>query len=677
VSVAQGASGSSTMTVTPSNGFTGTVTYSASGLPSGVTSSFSGNTLTLTASSTATTGGPTTATITGMSGSLSHTTTVGVTVTAAVVPPNFSLSAVPSSVSIIQGASGSSTMTVTPSNGFTGTVTYSASGLPSGVTASFSSNTLTLTASSTATTGGPTTVTITGMSGSLSHTTTVGVTVAAAVVPPNFSLSAVPSSVSITQGASSSSTMTVTPSNGFTGTVTYSASGLPSGVTSSYSGNTMTFTASSTATTGGPSTVTITGTSGSLSHTTTVGLTVSAATVTPNFSLSSSPSSVTVAPGSSGSTTITITPTGSFNDSTVRFSPPGLPTGLSATFGAISSTGTSKLTISASSSAAPMTIGVTVTGTSGSLSHSTSVSVTVSAPVSSIALTAAPTALSFKYAGGSMPASQKLTVSDASEAMSFTASASGGSWLSVSPGSGTTSGSVMVSVNPSRMSTGTYTGSIQLSASGATGASVPVTLSVTSSTCTDDCGSGGGGGSTGTITAQPYVYDPNFSGAVTAVWIDRLGMLTNNQSTTHDPGLILSKNAGAPSGTLVGATIHNFTGSLTELGFDYRSGGQCTTTSPRFIVVTTDNITHVVGGCSKGTVTAAPMAGWNRVRFNLAETSQANPAITPGETVSSITLVLDVGPEAGAPAAGGLVVIDNIYINNTYAVPSTRFSTDN
>jgi hypothetical protein len=500
----------------------------------------------------------------------------------------------------------------------------------------------------------------------------------AAAATPDFSLAASPSSVSVAQGAIGSSTMTVTPSNGFTGTVTYSASGLPSGVTASFSGNTLTLTASSTATTGGPTAVTITGMSGSLSHTTMVNLTVSAAAVTPNFSLSASPSSVTVAPASSGSTTITITPTGSFNDSTVSFSPPGLPAGLSATFGAISSTGTSKLTISATSSAAPMTIGVTVTGTSGSLSHSTSVNITVSSSTTSSALTAAPTALSFKYAGGSLPASQKLTVSDASEAVSFSASASGGSWLSVSPGSGTTSGSVMVSVNPSRMSAGTYTGSIQLSASGATGASVPVTLSITSSTCSDDCGGGGGGGgSTGTITAQPYVYDPNSSGAVTAVWIDRLGMLTNNQSTTHDPGLILSKNAGAPSGTLAGATIHNFTGSLTELGFDYRSGGQCTMTSPRFIVVTTDNITHVVGGCSKGTVTAAPMAGWNRVRFNLAETSQANPAITPGETVSSITLVLDLGPEAGASAAGGLVVIDNIYINNTYAVPSTRFTTDN
>jgi len=175
--------------------------------------------------------------------------------------------------------------------------------------------------------------------------------------------------------------------------------------------------------------------------------------------------------------------------------------------------------------------------------------------------------------------------------------------------------------------------------------------------------------------AQPYTYDPNFSGTVASVWVDGLGMPTGNASGTRDPGLVLSKNGGAPSGTLAGATIHNFSGSLSELGFDYRSGGQCTMTSPRFIVVTTDNITHVVGGCSKGTVTAAPVAGWNRVRFNLAETSQANPAITPGETVSSITLVLDLGPEAGASAAGGLVVIDEIDINGTFAGPTTTTRT--
>ena len=96
--------------------------------------------------------------------------------------PDFSLSASPSSLTITQGSNGSSTITVTPQNSFTGTVTLVASGLPTGVTASFGTNpttatsTLTLTASSTATTG-MSTVTITGTSGSLSHTTTVALTV--------------------------------------------------------------------------------------------------------------------------------------------------------------------------------------------------------------------------------------------------------------------------------------------------------------------------------------------------------------------------------------------------------------------------------------------------------------------------------------------------------------------
>jgi hypothetical protein len=102
---------------------------------------------------------------------------------------------------------------------------------------------------------------------------------AAGGTTPNFSLSASPSSVSVTQGSTGSSTITVTKTGGFTGSVTLSNSTLPSGVTASYSTNpttstsTITFTASSTATTG-TSTITITGVSGTLSHTTTISLTI-------------------------------------------------------------------------------------------------------------------------------------------------------------------------------------------------------------------------------------------------------------------------------------------------------------------------------------------------------------------------------------------------------------------
>src|SRR5256884_7168452 len=126
-----------------------------------------------------------TVTITGTSGTLSHTTTLALTVNAAGGTPDFGLSASPSTLAITQGSKGSSTITVAPQNGFTGNVTLAASGLPNGVTASFSTNpttptsamsTLTLTASSTAATG-MSTVTITGTSGTLSHTTTLALTV--------------------------------------------------------------------------------------------------------------------------------------------------------------------------------------------------------------------------------------------------------------------------------------------------------------------------------------------------------------------------------------------------------------------------------------------------------------------------------------------------------------------
>lgn len=96
--------------------------------------------------------------------------------------PSFSLTAAPNSLSIARGSSGNSTITVNPFNGFSGSVTLAASGLPSGVTTTFnlnpttSTSTLTLAASAGAALG-TSTVTITGTSGSLTATTTLSLTV--------------------------------------------------------------------------------------------------------------------------------------------------------------------------------------------------------------------------------------------------------------------------------------------------------------------------------------------------------------------------------------------------------------------------------------------------------------------------------------------------------------------
>src|SRR5882762_1999959 len=196
----------------------------------------------------------------------------------------FLLSATPGSLTLVQGTSGSTTISFAPQGGFAGSVSLSASGLPSGVTASFNpsststSSVLTLSASNTAT-AGTATVTIPGTSGSLTNSTNLTLTVNGA---PDFALSAAPSSVSLTQGSSGASTITVTLQNGFTGSVSLAASGLPSGVNafltpSSTTGTSkLTLAASSTSAVGG-FTITITGASGNLTHTASVTLTVTAA----------------------------------------------------------------------------------------------------------------------------------------------------------------------------------------------------------------------------------------------------------------------------------------------------------------------------------------------------------------------------------------------------------------
>jgi hypothetical protein len=152
--------------------------------------------------------------------------------------PDFTVGASPSSLTILQGGNGTSTITVTSLSAFNSATTLSASGLPSGVTAAFVPNpvtppadgnttsTLTLTASGAATTG-TATVTITGTSGSLVHTTTITLT-----VNPDFTVSfTVPPAAN--PGQSTATTMSIAPLGGtFASKVTYTCSaGLPFGAT--------------------------------------------------------------------------------------------------------------------------------------------------------------------------------------------------------------------------------------------------------------------------------------------------------------------------------------------------------------------------------------------------------------------------------------------------------------
>jgi hypothetical protein len=112
-------------------------------------------------------------TVTGNGGGIQHNTTVTLVVT------NFAVSVSPGSQTITRGNSGTYTVTVTASQGFSGTVSLSVSGLPSKTTAAFNPTSVTNSGSSKLTVQvgrqaprGTSTLTITGTSGGLVQSTT-------------------------------------------------------------------------------------------------------------------------------------------------------------------------------------------------------------------------------------------------------------------------------------------------------------------------------------------------------------------------------------------------------------------------------------------------------------------------------------------------------------------------
>lgn len=311
-----------------------------------------------------------------------HTMTVGAPTS------DFSISASPSAQTVGQGNSITYTTSIGALNGFTGTVNLSVSGLPTGATASFSPTSVTGSANSTltisTTTTTPTgsyTLTLTGTSGALSHTTTVTLVVQG---PADFSISASPSSQTVTPGTNAAYTASINALNGFTGTVNLGVSGLPTGATASLSPTSVTGSGSSTlvvstatTTPAGTYTLIITGISGTLSHSNTVTLVVPGPA---DFSISANPDSQTITQGNNTSYTTSISALNGFTGA-VNLSVSGLPTGATESFSPtpVTGSGNSTLMVSTASSTPTGTYTLTITGTSGSLSHSTIVTLVVNA----------------------------------------------------------------------------------------------------------------------------------------------------------------------------------------------------------------------------------------------------------------------------------------------------------
>jgi serine protease AprX len=196
----------------------------------------------------------------------------------------------------------------------------------------------------------------------------------------DFSLGATPSSQSVTPGQGTSYGVTITPSGGFSAGVTLGVSGLPAGANGSFSPNPATSSSTLSVTTTGSTPagtypLTITGTGGGQTHTTSVTLVVQG-TSTADFVLTVTPDSRSVDRGRSTYYNVAITRVNGFTGA-VSLSVGGLPSMTTGTFSLNPATTKSKLTVKPKSTAARGTYTLTITGTNGSLSHAAPVTLVI------------------------------------------------------------------------------------------------------------------------------------------------------------------------------------------------------------------------------------------------------------------------------------------------------------
>ena len=152
------------------------------------------------------------------------------------------------------------------------------------------------------------------------------------------------------------------------------------------------------------------------------------------------------------------------------------------TLSAASGTGNGAIIVSAATNT--LTVGThsgTITiSAPGARNVSVPVTITVTAAPVPPTIGANPASLSFTaQQGGNIPAAQTLTISNTGGGTLTWTASENTAWLSLSPPSGTSHGTITVTAAPGSLTAGTYSATIGLGATGATTVRIPVTLTIT------------------------------------------------------------------------------------------------------------------------------------------------------------------------------------------------------
>ncbi len=495
--VSLGQSAVSTCTVTinqtaPSGGSRVTLASNNTSLtvPASVTVAAGATTATFSATAAASIASNQTATVTATLGVSSQTATISL-----VAPVLISgVSCSPSSL----GQSAVSTCTVTltqtaPAGGSSVTLASGNASLtvPASVTVASGATTATFSATAAASIASNQSATVTATLGASSQTATIalltGLQISGVVCnPTSLSQSAVATcTVTLTQSAPGGGSSVALGSNN-------TSLSVPASVTVAAGATTATFSATAAASIASNQNATVTATFGSTSQSATISLSapvlisalacnpaslghgaVSTCTVTLNQTAPAGGSAVTLASNSS-SLTVPASATVSAGAATATFSATAAAT--------IAGNQSATITATLGSSSRTATISLTVASTGGSGGGGSGGSGGSGGGQPSPTLTVTPSSLTFSAAPGNPPAGQTFSIASNTSGTTFnaTVATSGGSWLSVSPSSGTTNsqGTLTVNVNPTGLGQGTYTGAVNVVASSGASASVSVTLNV-------------------------------------------------------------------------------------------------------------------------------------------------------------------------------------------------------
>jgi len=246
-SIAARASVNYTVTVESMNGFELPVNLTVSGLPSGSTFTLSSNSVTPPENGTVTSiltigtqpttpGGRFTLTVTGDYKGFKHSATATLVISAAT---DFIMEVSPTSLTVLPGSYGTTTITVTSINNFNSMVVLTMSSLPSGVQPMFNpaqnsppkngsfTSILIVTAGLSAPVGTHR-LTVIGSGGGITHLLNI------TLITVDFSISASPTILTMAQGESRTTTVSVLSINNFNSAVTLSISNWPSGVSHSF-----------------------------------------------------------------------------------------------------------------------------------------------------------------------------------------------------------------------------------------------------------------------------------------------------------------------------------------------------------------------------------------------------------------------------------------------------------